>query len=167
MKNIAYCFLFIFILFNIGKINSKPAKFDIYHPLKLQIEFSNLSNNNNNDRLKLLLNEASDILSKLSFTNNTDKLDINTKVMSKCKGDLTFKFISKSDIDIIIYPILERMNKPYQIEICGNHKNKMPSIVILTINENFNLNLEKDIKNKKDQLIMKIIKILIECLGLD
>ena len=167
MKNIAYCFLFILILVNIGKINSKPAKFDIYHPLKLQIEFSNLPINNNNDNIKLLLNEASDILSKLIFTSNNEKLDINGKVMSKCKGDLIFKFISKSDIDIIIYPILEKMSKPYKIEICGNHKNKMPSIVILTINENYKLNFDKEINYKKDELIMNISKILVECLGLD
>ena len=94
MKNIAYCFLFILILVNIGKINSKPEKFDIFHPLKLQIDFSNMPNNDDNN-IKSLISEASNILSKLIFTNNKEKLRTDSKVMSKCKQDLSFNFISK------------------------------------------------------------------------
>ena len=166
MKNIAYCFLFILILVNIGKINSKQEKFDIFHPLKLQIDFSNMPNNDDNN-IKSLISEASNILSKLIFTNNKEKLRTDSKVMSKCKQDLSFNFISKSDIDIIIYPILEKMKKNYSIKFCNVHKNQMPSLVLLTINQDLTLISDNEIVNAKNELLMNLIKILIDCLGLD
>ena len=166
MKNIAYCFLFILILVNIEKINSNPEKFDIFHPLKLQIDFSNMPYNDVYS-IKSLISEASDILSKLIFTNNNEKLRTDSKVMSRCRQYLSFNFISKSDIDIIIYPILEKMKKNFSVKFCNNHKNQMPSLVLLSINQDLKLFSDKEIVNAKNELIMNIIKILIDCLGLD
>ena len=63
MKNMTYCLLIILILINIRNINSKKIGFDIYHPLKLQTDFSNIPDNDNNN-IKLLIREANEIISK-------------------------------------------------------------------------------------------------------
>ena len=57
MKNVAYCFLLILVLINIGKIKSKLRNEKFYHPLRLKFDFSNLQANNNNELLISLLTE--------------------------------------------------------------------------------------------------------------
>ena len=171
MKNISYCFLFIFILVNIGKSNSKFKKrpnLNIFHPLKLHYDFSNLENNEKNSNLISVLNEARDILSKLIYTNNNQKININPIIMKKFKTKLSFKNVIDSDNDIIILPLRDKLkrNIKYKIEFCKTNmrQNKMPSIVVLYIDKN--LNFKSEDENSKYELILTTLKIVTDCLGL-
>ena len=164
MKKISYFFSLILLLINIGAIYSKP-KLNIYHPLRINIDFSNIEKNNQNNNLISLLTEVGDILSKLIYSNNVKKLSINPKILSKCKTNISFKSFRSEDIDIIIYPLLYKMIKKYKIAFCEKNKNKMPSIIILKIKNNLNFSFDNE--KEKYSLILNLLKMLTDCLGLD
>lgn len=169
MKDFKYYFLFLIIFINIGKTNTKFKISKIFHPLNIHFDFSNLTKNKNTKFLQSLLKESSIILSKLIYTNNNKKINISEKEILNCKKDIFFKNITNSTFDIVIYPILEKLKKKdnYKIEFCANHKNKMPSIVILTLNEKLNFSFKKNKENAEYKLILDILKMLTDCLGLD
>ena len=160
-----YYLFFIISSINMVNINTKPKRMNYFHPLRLKYDFSNLEKNDNNSYLISLLNEASEILTKLIYTDNNKKLNINPEIMAKCKTDLTFENASELDTDIIIIPIIDKITSKYKIDIYKNKINKMPSIVILQIRNNFIIKSEDE--NARYILLLKVLKILTDCLGLD
>ena len=108
MKNFIYYFLLVIIFLNIGKTNTKSKNLNIFHPIKLHFDFSNLTKNKNTKYLQSLFEETNIILSKLIYTNNNKKINISEKEILKCKKDISFKNIQNSTFDIIIYPIIEK-----------------------------------------------------------
>ena len=169
MKNFIYYFLFLILFLNIGKTKTKSKNLNIFHPIKLHFDFSNLTKNKNTKYLQSLFEETNIILSKLIYTNNNKKINISEKEILKCKKDISFKNIQNSTFDIIIYPIIEKLKRSqnYKIEFCSSHKNKMPSIVILALNQKLNFVHKKNKENDKYKLILNILTILTDCLGLD
>ena len=133
MKNMKYCLFFLILSIYFGNINAKSKNLDYFHPLRLKFDFSNLKKNENNNHLISLLNEASNILTKLIYTDNNKKLNINPEIMDKYKTHLTFENVSELDIDIVIIPVLNNIKGDLKIDVYDKQKNKMPLIVILQI----------------------------------
>ena len=169
MKIFIYYFFFLILFINAKDVKTKTKNQKLYHPLQLHLDFSNLPKNKNSKSLQLLLKESSKILSKLIYTSNTKKINFSKKENLTCKKDISFKPISNSDIDIIIFPFFEKLkkNQKFKIEFCSSHKNKMPSVLILNINQKLNFVLKKNKEDEKYKMILNLLQILSDCLGLD
>ena len=158
-----YFIFFIILSIYIGIIDAKSKKMNQFHPLRIIFNFSNFEKNENNDHLISLLIEAGEILTKLIYTDNTK--DISQKMKAKYKINITFNQASDSDADIIIIPVLKKMKNEFKIGINQKQKNKMPSIVNLQVKEEINF-ISKD-ENSRFILMLKALRILTDCLGLD
>ena len=171
MKNEFYYFVLFLILFmNIGQINTRlyKGKKDpyLYHPLRIKFDFSNIPNLQENELIISLLNEGKDILSNLILSNNINAININLNPKSKCKGKYSIAPLSNpEEVDILILPVITKMHFNFTTKFCSIHRNRMPSIIVLNINKNLNLVLED--KNSRYFHLLKILKVLTDCLGLD
>jgi hypothetical protein len=171
MKNEFYSFFFIFfILISIGQINPKILRKKLspylYHPLRIKIDFSNITSTKKNHPLIPLLTKAKDIVSKLVLSPNIKKFNTNLKIKSRCKNYLDYKAMSIEDeTDILIVPIFSKIPAYYKIYFCATQRNNMPSIISLHFNKKFNFDAEN--KNSEYYNLLNYIKIITDCLGLD
>ena len=116
-----YRYFFIFlIIINIRQINPRilKKKFEpyLYHPLRIKLDFSNITSTKENHPLIPLLTKAKDIVSKLILTPNIKKFNTDLKIASKCKKILDYKPVSDDEeVDILIVPILSRIPAYYKI----------------------------------------------------
>ena len=169
---ILYCIMFFFFI-NIQILNCSPLRKAIVHPIIIKYDYSNFQKKDYNIGIINLLKEAKRIVSKLVFCNNNRKLYINDKVMSKCRGKYLFEKRENITADLIIFPIIKRFYRKslinfFEVNICDFFKGRVqPSVAILNINEN--INIEKIINNKNSKyiLLLKILRALTDCLGLN
>ena len=169
-NNIKLFIIYIVLLF-INNIQCSSLKFTYAHPLRIHFETANydLSNKNNN-KLFIYIKEQSKILSSLVNSINIKSIKINSKIIDeKCQKNINIPKEVIYKTDIVIIPVIEKFKKEnFRIKICDDKsKNKEhPSIALFQISNNFNINTFIKTFNERYELRLKILKNLMDCLGL-
>ena len=161
-----YFNLFLILIIN---VNFAFLKFSYTHPLKIQIDSSNLDlSKGANKTLLLYLEEGSKILSTMVNSINQKNIKINSKIINeKCEKNLK---IDKEEIyyaDIVIIPFIEKFKgEKFRTIICDGKSRFQPRIALFKINSNFKINAYVKTNNDKYLFSLTILRDLMNCLGL-
>lgn len=148
----------------------------ITHPINIIIDPANLDLNYSlNKTLFHYLNKSAKILSNIinSIDNKHNKLTPRF-IRSKCKKDIAISDLKTNSPDLIIFPIFlkfEGNNKfgCFQTKICEDNPSEKisPNIALFQINKNIKIKALINSPQKKYKFKLKLIKHLLDCLGLN